>query len=250
MTDRAGCHWLQMVTGLGVLILIMQAVGLSHAFGPLWPVPTDIAMQFVRASPRAVLLHNARISTLEMLQGLAIGLLAGSLLAFVARVLPALSGSLNHFAVIVQAVPIVAIAPVLLTTVPRGLIPATLASIGSFFASFIAFSAGLSAVRPNYHDLFRVLGAGRIRYFWYLGLPTALPLLITGISYAIPGAVAGAVIGEWFGASQGLGIVLLQTMRSGDTQIMLAAATLILAITLAGYGLTFALGRWTYGRVQ
>jgi ABC-type nitrate/sulfonate/bicarbonate transport system permease component len=250
MIVSARLHWLQMMAGIIILCCVLEGVGLTHAFGPLWPVPTEIALQFFGSQTRTALLGSARISAVEMLEGLVAGLVAGILLALMARFLPALSQGFGNFAVVVQAIPIIAVAPILLTAIPRSLIPATLASIGVFFVGFMSFSAGLRAVEQNYRDFFRVLGASKIRYFWHLGLPMAIPLLVNGISYAIPGAIVGAVIGEWFGVGQGLGVVLLQTMRSGETQTLMAASTLILAMALAGYGVTFAVGRWTYGRLR
>lgn len=250
MTGRARFHKIQMAAGVVILIGALQAIGSSRAFGPLLPTPSSVAAEFFHPQTRTLLASNTRVSGTEMLQGLAAGTLTGALLAVLGRMLSPLDESFHHFAVIVQAIPIVAVAPILITIVPRGLIPALLASIGSFFTGFMSFAAGLRAVTPGHDDLFRVLGAGKMRHLVSLGIPAALPLAINGISFAIPGAVVGAVIGEWFGASQGLGIVLLQTMRAGDSQTLLAASAIILAITLSGYGVAFALGRWAHRRLQ
>jgi NitT/TauT family transport system permease protein len=239
-----------MVAGAIILICVMQGVGALHALGPLWPTPSGIVAEFWHAHTRDVLLTNTWVSMTEMFEGLAAGLAAGTMLAIIARTVPVLDEALQHFAVIVQAVPIVAVAPILLTSAPRELIPATLASIGATFTAFMASSAGLRAVRAEYDDLFRVLGSSRWRHLVHLGVPAAVPALLNGVTFAIPGAVVGAVIGEWFGASRGIGIVLLQTMRAGNSGLLFAASALIVLITLAAYGITSTLGRLAHWSLQ
>jgi NitT/TauT family transport system permease protein len=71
----------------------------------------------------------------------------------------------------------------------------------------------------------------------YLEVPAALPSFLGGVKVAITAAMVGAVVGEWFGAPTGLGIVILNTMQNFEVPLMWAAVLVVTAISLSGYGL-------------
>ena len=125
--------------------------------------------------------------------------------------------------------------PLLLTTVDRRAIPYTLATIGALFASFVSVASGLSSAPAIHGDLFRVLGAGRIARLRHLDCPACVPYFLEGLRFAVPGAMVGAIVGEWFEASRGLGVVMVQTMRSGDIEMLLAAGLMAALVSLAAY---------------
>ena len=96
-------------------------------------------------------------------------------------------------------------------------------------------AAGLARPLALQGDLFQVLGAGRLARLRHLDGPASVPFLLDGLRLAILGAFVGAIVGEWFEARRGLGVVMLQTMRSGDTEMLLAAAIVAAVISLTAY---------------
>lgn len=225
------------VVGVATTLAFWELIGRSRAFGEVWPPLTAVLHSaVVEASGREVLLRGTVATVPHAVRGLAAGMVVGSLLALVGGLRPALARGLGQVAVVVQAVPVIAIAPVLLTTVDRGAIPSTLAAVGASFASFVSVNAGLSSASALHRDLFLVLGANRITRLRHLEGPSAIPYLLEGLRFAIPGAMVGAIVGEWFQAARGLGVVMVQTMRSGDMEMLLGAAVVASLVSLTGYG--------------
>jgi ABC-type nitrate/sulfonate/bicarbonate transport system permease component len=232
---------------IGVLttLALWELVGWSGMFGEVWPPLTAVLRSaVVEPSGREVLLHGTAATVPQAARGLAAGMAVGSLLALVGAMVPVLARGLGQVAVLVQAVPVIAIAPVLLTTVDRGSIPSTLAAVGASFASFVSVNAGLSSTSVLHRDLFRAFGADRLVRLRHLEAPACIPYLLAGLRFAIPGAMVGAIVGEWFQAARGLGVVMVQTMRSGDMKMLLGAALVASLVSLAGYGVVAATERF------
>jgi NitT/TauT family transport system permease protein len=91
-------------------------------------------------------------------------------------------------------------------------------------------------------------GAGRWQRLRYLDLPSAVPSLLSGVKVSVTAAMIGAVVGEWFGAPTGLGIVILNTMQNFEIPLMWAAVLLVALISLAGYGAAHAAERYVGSR--
>ncbi len=217
-------------------LILWELIGRSHAFGAVWPPLTAVVRTMLEPTGREVLLRAAAATLPQAARGLFAGLVLGSTLALVARIIPALGVGFGQIAVLAQAVPIIAVTPFLLTTMDRAAIPSALAAICVFFASFVSIAAGLSRAPSLYGELFRVLGASRLARLRHLDVPASIPLFLEGLRFAVPGAMVGAIVGEWFQATRGLGVVMLHTMRSGDTQMLLGSALVASLISLAAYG--------------
>jgi ABC-type nitrate/sulfonate/bicarbonate transport system permease component len=225
------------VAGVITTLALWELIGRSHTFGPVWPPLTAVLRSaVVEPSGREVLLHGTAATVPDAARGLAAGMVVGSLLALVGGMVPVLARGLGQVAVFVQAVPLIAITPVLLTTIDRGAIPSTLAAVGASFASFVSVTAGLSSTSALHRDLFRVFGAAKLARLRHLEGPACIPYLVEGLRFAIPGAMVGAIVGEWFGAARGLGVVMVQTMRSGDMEMLLGAALMASLVSLTAYG--------------
>lgn len=234
--------------GVVTTLALWELIGRSRTFGAVWPPLTLVLRSaVVEPSGRAVLLHATAATVPDAARGLAAGMIVGSLLALVGGMIPMMARGLGQAAVLVQAVPLIAIAPVLLTTIDRGAIPGTLAAVGASFAAFVSVTAGLSSTSALHRDLFRVFGAARLVRLRHLEVPACIPFLLEGLRFAIPGAMMGAVVGEWFEASRGLGVVMVQTMRSGDMEMLLGAALMAALVSLTAYGaVATAERRWSW----
>jgi NitT/TauT family transport system permease protein len=107
---------------------------------------------------------------------------------------------------------------------------------------------GPAAGEPAHRDLFAVLGADRLKRFARLELPAALPALASGLRLAWPAALIGAIIGEWFGAPRGIGILIINAMQNFQIVLLWCAVLLAVGASLLFYGLLTLLERAAYAR--
>jgi NitT/TauT family transport system permease protein len=165
----------------------------------------------------------------------AIGFISGALIGFgftlVGKVLPWTANGLSKLAVALNSIPSIALAPIFIVLLSRGAAPAAVASIHVLFIMFVASTSGLNATAPVYRDLFSALGARRLLRLRLLELPSAFPAIATGLRLSAPVAIIGAIIGEWFGSSRGLGVLMVNAMQ--NFQITMLWSAIILAALLS-----------------
>jgi ABC-type nitrate/sulfonate/bicarbonate transport system permease component len=126
--------------------------------------------------------------------------------------------------------------------------PTAVAALAVFFFVFTATAVGLDAAPASAHDVLIAIGASRLLRIRAVQLPVALPSIVDGLKLAAPAAVAGAIFGEWYGASRGLGVLLISSMQSGRAERLWAASLLSAACGLAAYALFAGLRRLLVGR--
>ena len=112
-----------------------------------------------------------------------------------------------------------------------------LATIAVFFLVYVAVSSGLRAASRKLLEMMSTFGGGRWQLLRYLEIPSAIPSFLSGLKISITAAMIGAVVGEWFGAPTGLGIVILNSMQNFQIPLMWAAILAVAAIALSGYGI-------------
>jgi ABC-type nitrate/sulfonate/bicarbonate transport system permease component len=172
----------------------------------------------------------------------------GLLLATVAHLSPALRRGSDRLAAVLNSVPSIALGPIFLVLLTRESTPAAVSSIHVFFIVFVSVSSGLQRATPAHRDLFSVLGADRLRRFGRLELPAALPSLVSGLRLAWPAALIGAIIGEWFGAPRGIGILIINAMQNFQIVLLWCAVLLAVGTSLFFYALLTLLERAAYSR--
>src|SRR5207244_3667100 len=116
------------------------------------------------------------------------------------------------------------------------------------FILYVSASSGLAAATHGHIDLLSVLGASRFQRLWRLELPASLPAISSGLKLAVPAALIGAVIGEWFGAPRGLGVLIVNAMQNFQIPLLWSAVALIAASSLAIYAALSVLERFCYAR--
>lgn len=169
---------------------------------------------------------------LGLLAGCAIGFGAGVLLAEV----PALRRLLMPYVVVSQVVPKLALMPLFIVWFGFGLAPvAVIIALICFFPLLENTMTGLRQVPAARLDLFRILGATRLQILMRLKLPTGLPSILAGFRMAVVLALVGAVVGEFIGASRGLGALIIAAQGTMDTSLMFAVLVLISLLGLALY---------------
>jgi putative hydroxymethylpyrimidine transport system permease protein len=190
---------------------------------------------FAALAARPDLWQVHAVTTLtESVIGLVAGSVAGAALALAMSFLPVTRRVLLPLMVVSQAVPVFAIAPLLALWFGFGLASKiVMATIAIFFPVASAFADGLARTDPNLIDLGRLYRARRAQIVRLLRVPAALPALITGVRLAAVYAPIGALIGEWVGASSGLGYAMLFANARAQTDVMFAALFLLAAMAVA-----------------
>jgi len=232
------------VAGIGLMLVVWEVSGQSGVLGKLWPPLSVIVIHAMEPISSSILLRALHFTAASAGAGLLIGSAAGIALALLGLLWPRFGQGLGRFAATVNAVPLIALGPVLIVTAGREATPVMIASITVFFGVFVAASTGLASVRREQADLLSVLGASRRNRLWLLQIPSALPMLVDGLKLSVTAAVVGAILGEWFGAPGGIGLVLVSAMQNYQIPLLWSAALLGASLSLVAYGLLGVLQRW------
>jgi NitT/TauT family transport system permease protein len=234
--------------GIAIFLCLWEIVGQLQWLGISWP-PLSAVLEMLGDTSRFPLFQRALSATLASTAvGYAWGTGAGLALAALAHLVPPLRRGSDRLAAVLNSVPSIALGPIFLVLMSRESTPAAVSSINVFFIVFVSVSSGLQRASPAHRDLFSVLGADRFRRFSRLELPAALPALVSGLRLAWPAALIGAIIGEWFGASRGIGILIINAMQNFQIVLLWCAVLLAVAASLFIYGLLTLLERVAYAR--
>jgi len=219
------------------LVLAWQALVLLTGMPPyLLPAPTRVATALVARAD--VLWSNAQVTLLEIVLGLVLGVLCGAACALMLAASRIARRWLLPVLVASQAIPTFAVAPLLVLWFGYGLgSKIVMAVIVIFFAVASAFYDGLRRTEPGFLDLARTMSAAPWRTLWWVRVPAALPALATGIRVAAVFAPIGAIIGEWVGASRGLGYLMLQSNARMQIDLLFAALLVLALMAVALYAL-------------
>ena len=231
--------WLPPVLILSVLALWEVGCRLGDLPEFILPPPSHVLRVAVWEAPR--LLPHAAVTLTEILAGIALALAVAIPLAVVMFARPALEKSLAPFLIASQAIPVFALAPLLVVWLGYGLASKILmAAVIIFFPITVSLLEGLKSCDPAYRILFRLMGAGFRQTLVRLHWPWALPYFFAGLKVGVSVATIGAVIGEWVGAQQGLGFLMIQSNARLKTDWVFAA---IFYLALMGLGLWWLVGK-------
>ncbi|MEM8580548.1 MAG: ABC transporter permease, partial [Pseudomonadota bacterium] len=189
----------------------------------------------------------ALVTATEILLGLVIGAGLGMLVALTLAMSQGARVFLQPILVFSQTLPVFALAPILTLWLGYGLgSKVAMAVLIVFFPVTSAFLDGLLRTPRGYLDLARTMQAGPLAVMWHIRIPAALPSLASGLRLSAVYAPIGAVIGEWVGASKGLGYLMLLANGRSKTDLMFAALfTLSLLSILLYYTVKAATENWS-----
>lgn len=203
-----------------------------------WLLPGPVRILETLCGNLPMLLKHAQSTLLECLAGFVIAILFSFILSFFMEEIPLLKRAFYPLLVASQTVPIISVAPLFIIWFGYGMLPKVIVVVlVCFFPIALSLLGGLAAVDREYLELFRSMKAGRLATFRMVKLPLALPSFFSGLKISASYSVMGAVIGEWLGAKQGLGIYMTLAQRSFQVDRVFAA---ILVVTLCSAAL-FAL---------
>ncbi len=219
---------------VGLLVLWELVVWLSGVPPYILPAPHEVAVAW--AARWALILEHWVITTAEILLGLAIGSVLGCSSALIMGYFRPARRWLLPVLVTSQAIPVFAIAPLLVLWLGYGMASkVAMATLIIYFPVTAAFYDGLRRTEPGWLDLARTMGGSRWAALRHIRIPAALPALASGLRVATAVAPIGAIVGEWVGSSAGLGYLMLHANARMQIDLMFAALTTLAVFAVALY---------------
>jgi len=226
------------VIAAGLLALWQAIVWATGAPRYILPSPPEVLASWLRNAE--LIGRHAGITALEIVIGLVLGTAFGVGAALAIGASPAARRWLLPVLVSAQAVPVFALAPLLVLWLGYGLASkVTMAALIIFFPVAVSFLDGLRRTESGWLDLARTMTAGHPRGRWaelrHIRIPAALPALASGLRVAAGVAPIGAVVGEWVGSSAGLGYLMLHANGRMQIDLLFAALLTLAAMAVALY---------------
>lgn len=233
--------WPRIVSLGGILFILTTWELICRSLGiPDFILPRPSAIITVAVSQAAILLPHAGVTALEVLIGILISLMIAIPLSIVMFAHPSVENAIAPFLVASQAVPVFAIAPLLVVWLGYGIASKVLmAAVIIFFPITVNLLEGFKSCDQEYRVLFQLMGAGFWKTMRMLYWRWALPHFFAGLKVGVSVATIGAVIGEWVGAQQGLGYLMIQSNARLRVDMVFAA---ILWLSAMGLGLWVFVG--------
>ncbi len=229
--------WLPLAVFVLFLLSWEAIVRLGNYPAFLLPSPGRVARKFITVIGDGTLVRHTSTTLVEVLGGLALGVTVATALGYALAKSVTLERALSPYLVASQAVPIIAIAPLLVIWFGAGLTSKILISgLIVFFPVLVNTIAGVRGVPADLRALMRVLHASRWQTFVKLEVPAALPVLLAGLKVGATLSVIGAVVGEFAGSSAGLGFLISVADGQFDTARMFVGVLALIAVALTLYG--------------
>jgi NitT/TauT family transport system permease protein len=210
------------------------------------PGPLLVAKRLAQVLANGSLLRQTGYTLIEVVAGMAIGVGTAAGLGYVLSKSRLVERVLAPYIVATQAIPVVAIAPLLVIWLGSGLASKVLiCALIVFFPVLINTIVGLRSVSTNLRELMRSLGATRWQNFRLLEFPAALPILLGGLKVGATLSVIGAVVGEFIAPDRGLGYLISVARGQYDTALVFVGVFALVVMALSLYGLVaWAEHRW------
>lgn len=208
------------------------------------PVPSAILRALVRGFVSGQYVHDLATTLLEMLSGFGIAAAGGILMGALIVEVRLVERLIYPLIVALQSLPKIALAPLILIWAGFGLqSKIATAALVAFFPMLVNTVTGFRSYDRDMHELFRSLSASRYQQLRYLKLPAAVPFLVAGLDVSFIFALLGALVGEFVGASAGLGYAIMQLQFQLDTAGVFAVLVVLALIGVTGHTVIGFLGR-------
>ncbi len=249
---------LRRIAGYGPAILLAAAllacwelyVRAGQVSPRILPAPSDIVQALI--NNWGIISVNTLQTLLETVIGMAAATLFGLLMAITLDISLWTRRAIYPLLVISQTIPIVALAPLFLIWMGFGLEPKVIVVIlYSFFPIAVACADGLASAEPEMLNLLRSMRASRWQILQLVRLPGAMPAFFSGLRIGVTYSMTGAIVGEFVGAYQGLGIFMETSANSGAIDLVFAAIFVTALVSLLLFGLVSLIERialpWYHG---
>ncbi|UJL45948.1 ABC transporter permease [Virgibacillus sp. NKC19-16] len=208
----------------------------------LLPAPTDIVREGIDVFPGFLthLLATTQLSITGFIIGTSVGLLSATLL----HLSPRMRETFYPFLILSQNLPVIVLAPLLVIWFGFGSLPKLIViTIGCFFPIAVSALGGFQQTNRELTYYMKMMGASKLQLFWKLELPHALPAIFSGLKIAGTYSVMAAVIAEWLGAQEGIGVFMTLASSSYQTPRVFVAIIVVMLLSLTVIGLITLLER-------
>lgn len=234
-TNRNWLGLLSVLAGLLAWHLLARYSGLPNF---ILPSPLSVWSRFLRAVGDGSLLYHTAITLLEIVLGLLAGVLFATLVGYILAKSRSLERILSPYLVASQAIPVVAIAPLLVIWLGDGILSkVVICALIVFFPVLVNTIVGIRAVPISLYDLMNSLHASRAQILWKVEVPASLPVFLGGLRIGATLSVIGAIVGELVDAEEGLGFLLQLGDFQYDTPMVFVAVFTLIALALMLYGI-------------
>ena len=217
---------------LVLLVILWWGICASGAV-PAYMLPSPAAVVKAFVSDFPTLMYHAATSLQEAFYGLVLGIVLAFVIATMMDRFRLLDRAFSPLLVITQTIPTIAIAPLLVLWMGFGMAPKiTLVVITTFFPIAVGLLEGYRGIDPDAFNLLRTMGATRRQIFFHIKVPASLPHFFSGLKISASYAVVGAVISEWLGGFEGLGVYMTRVKKAYAFDKMFAVIILIVIISL------------------
>ena len=207
------------------------------------PSPVQVGEALIHDFP--LLLFHTKITLTEAALGLLFGVVLGVVVAILMDHFPRIREAFYPLLVLTQTVPTVALAPLLTIWFGFGILPkVVLIVITIFFPVAVAMLNGFSSVDSDELRLMRAMGANQRQILWHMKLPASLGNFFSALKIGVTYAVIGAVISEWLGGFEGLGVYMTRVRKSYAFDKMFAVILLISLLSLILMALVNGIEKW------
>jgi NitT/TauT family transport system permease protein len=235
-------HWIPPLAAVLTLLAWEALARFTGLPAFILPSPWLVAQRAIHVLADGSLLRHTLVTFSEVLLGLLAGAFAAMLLGYLIAKSRLFEQLISPFLVGSQAIPVVALAPLLVIWFGPGTFSKVLiCSLTVFFPVLVNTVVGLRAVPRSLHELMRSLHASPWQMLRHLEIPSALPVFLGGLRIGATLSVIGAVVGELVGADQGLGFLINVGRGQYDTALVFVAVFTLIALALAQYGLVILL---------
>lgn len=230
---------------LVLFLLMWQAVVAINRFPSfILPTPTQVATSWLENWQNGIIPRHLGLTLFEIGLGFTMAFVFASSVGYLLAKSPLLEKIISPYIVATQAIPIVAIAPLIIIWLNTGPVQnAIIAALITFFPMLVNTIVGVRSVRGEYRDLMRSYSASAWQVFAKLEVPAALPIFFGGVRVSVTLSVIGVIVVELLWSDRGLGFLLNFARGQLDTPLLFATVATLSAMAISLYVLVVILER-------
>lgn len=215
-----------------ILLSIWEAVARLEVVPTyILPAPTRIVKTLVTNLP--VLKEHIIVTLMEALVGFAISIIFAMVIAIAMDSIPIVRKAVYPLIITSQTIPIITIAPLFAIWFGFGYLPKiVIVVLVCFFPITISLLEGLASIEEDLLNLIKSMGASKIQLYKMIKLPAAMPSFFSGLKISGTYSIMGAIIGEWIGGKNGLGVYMIRVKHSFATDKVFAVIIIITLLSI------------------
>jgi len=233
---RTHIEYVLIPCALALALLAWQGIiNVNHYPSFILPTPQQVVQSFLDNWRNGILPRHLRITLFEIALGFSLALVFAASVGYLLAKSPLIEKIVSPYLIATQAIPIVALGPLIIIWINTGPVQnALIATVVSFFPMLVNTIVGVRGVPRDYRELMRAYSASRWQVFTKLEVPAALPVFFGGVRVGVTLSVIGVVVVELLWADRGLGFLLNFARGALDTPLLFATVGVLstMAITL------------------